>query len=71
MNTVGTPAVSVTCSAASRSSKLTGSRRGPGSTNAAPVKAAVYGRPQALTWNMGTTGRITSRELIPKSVGQG
>ena len=70
IHTVGTPAVNVTRSPASRSSKLTGSRRGPGSTSFAPVKAAVYGRFQPLTWNIGTAGKITSRELIPSASGR-
>ena len=34
---------------------------GPGITSLAPTIAALYGMPQALTWNIGTTGKITSR----------
>ena len=30
----------------------------------APVIAAEYGRPQALTWNIGTTGSTESRALM-------
>jgi hypothetical protein len=30
----------------------------------APVMAAEYGRPQALTWNIGTTGSTESRALM-------
>jgi hypothetical protein len=39
IHTVGTPAVIVTRSAASRSSTLSASSRGPGSTSAAPLIA--------------------------------
>ena len=60
IHTVGTPAVTVTSSSASSSSTLSASRRGPGSTSPVPAKAAMYGSPQAFTWNMGTTGRIVS-----------
>ena len=28
----------------------------------APVSGTEYGKPQALTWNIGTTGSTTSRE---------
>ena len=41
----GTPAVSVTRSSASRSSTLSGSSRGPGSTSPAPANAAAIGQP--------------------------
>ncbi len=37
-----------------------GDRSGPGKTTPAPAKTAAWGSPQALAWNMGTTGRITS-----------
>ena len=37
------------------------SSAGPGKTSLAPTMHAMYGRPQALTWNIGTTGRIASR----------
>jgi len=37
------------------------SRAGPGNTSLAPVSAVVYGRPQAFTWNIGTTGSTLSR----------
>ena len=57
---VGTPAATVTCSLCIRSSRLGGSRYGPGNTSFAPVIAHTYGRPHALTWNIGTTGSNTS-----------
>ena len=41
--------------------RLAVERTGPGSTSLAPTMHAAYGRPQALTWNIGTTGRIASR----------
>ena len=42
---------------------------GPGNTNLQPVSAALYGMPQALTWNMGTTASTASRAL--KSIASG
>ena len=57
---VGTPAVQVTFSSASRASRLGGSRHGPGKTCLQPTIVQLKGRPQALTWNMGTTGMTTS-----------
>jgi hypothetical protein len=39
--------------------------RGPGSTSRAPEVAAAYGRPHALTWNIGTTGMTESSALSP------
>ena len=30
----------------------------------------MNGRPQPLTWNIGTAGKITSRELIPSASGR-
>ncbi len=30
----------------------------------APAMSAAYGRPQALAWNIGTTGRTRSRSDI-------
>jgi len=41
-----------------------GDRSGPGITSDAPAIAAVYGKPHALAWNIGTTGRIVSRSLM-------
>ena len=57
---VGTPAVTVTCSDSSRSSRAAGARSGPGITSDAPAIIAACPRPQALAWNIGTTGRILS-----------
>src|SRR3954468_7641911 len=59
-HTVGTPADTVTPSASNSSYRLLPSRNGPGNTSLAPTMHAAYGRPQALTWNMGTTGRMVS-----------
>ena len=66
---VGTPAVKVTFSEATRPSSEAGSRCGPGKTCLVPVITAVKGSPQALTWNMGTTGIITSDWLSPSESG--
>jgi hypothetical protein len=42
---------------------------GPGNTSLAPVSAAEYGMPQALTWNIGTTGNTESRADRPMTSG--
>ena len=63
---VGTPAASVTRSAAQRSSRLVGSRWGPGRTQCAPAMATACASPQAFAWNMGTTGMTRSRWRMPK-----
>ena len=60
-HTVGTPAAKVTPSASISSYTDLPSSAGPGNTTLQPVIAAAYGRPQALTWNMGTTGSTLSR----------
>ena len=39
---------------------------GPGMTSVAPEATAAWARPQALAWNMGTTGRMTSRSHAPR-----
>ena len=57
---VGTPAASVTRSRSMRSARCAPLMCGPGRTSLAPVKALVKGKPQALAWNMGTTGRTVS-----------
>ena len=57
---VGTPAANVTRSLSQRSSRLTGSRWGPGMTMRAPAATAPKGSPQALAWNIGTTGMTVS-----------
>ena len=63
---VGTPAVNVTCSDAMSSARSAGVIRGPGMTSRAPVFVEMYGRPHALTWNIGTTGITESVWLIPR-----
>ncbi len=40
--------------------RLAGSRCAPGITCLAPTSVEVNGSPQALTWNIGTTGRTQS-----------
>ena len=67
--TVGTPPAQVTFSSAIKLSTLTASRCGPGKTSFAPTIAAAKGIPQALTWNIGTTGRITSVSERPSAFG--
>ena len=62
---VGTPAASVTRSDSMRSASAGALRSGPGITRVAPVATPAWASPQALAWNMGTTGRITSRSLTP------
>ena len=61
---VGTPAVMVTSSFARFSSMLSGSMCAPGMTCFAPTSVEVNGSPQALTWNIGTTGMTTSRSRM-------
>ena len=62
---VGTPAVTVTRSCSKSSSRLTGSRCGPGSTCLAPIIVQVNGKHHALAWNIGTTGRHVSAVVMP------
>ena len=38
---------------------------GPGNTSLVPTIGALYGRPQALAWNMGTTASTLSRPVTP------
>ncbi len=57
---VGTPAVTVTRCSTKASSRLCGSRCGPGKTCFAPISVQANGKPHALAWNIGTTGRTTS-----------
>ena len=67
-HTVGTPADTVTFSASNSSYRLLPSSPAPGNTSLAPTMAQVYGRLQALAWNIGTTGSITSRmEMLSAS----
>src|SRR3569623_1798237 len=69
IHTVGTPAENVTCSCSNSSYTDLPSSAGPGSTSLAPVSGAEYGKPHALTWNIGTTGSTTSREEMPIASG--
>src|ERR1044072_8234170 len=57
----GTPADNVTFSFSKSSCRLAPSNAAPGNTSFAPVSAQQYGKPHALTWNIGTTGSTTSR----------
>ena len=61
-HTVGTPEERFTFSVSNSSYRLAPSRPGPGNTSLAPTSGAAYGMPQALTWNIGTIGRIALRE---------
>ena len=61
---VGTPALKVTRSDSNSACSDLPSRCGPGKTSLAPTSGALYGRPQALTWNIGTTGRMVSAEEL-------
>ena len=67
---VGTPALQVTPSAAIRSASPCGVRSGPGRTCLAPSIVAMYGMPQAIAWNIGTTGITESASRIAHRVGQ-
>ena len=62
---VGTPAASVTRSDSISSAIAGGVMCGPGNTSSAPAITAACARPQALAWNIGTTGRTTSRSQTP------
>ena len=65
---VGTPAVNVT---RSRLDQLEQARRveeRPRKDLLGTDQRAAYGKPQALTWNIGTTGSTTSRS--PRSPGR-
>ncbi len=54
---VGTPAVNVGRSASIISASGAGCRKRSGISIDAPAMKAACGRPQAFTWNIGTTGR--------------
>src|SRR5262245_46816260 len=69
IQTVGTPAVTVTFSASNSSYRLLPSSAAPGNTSLAPLSGARYGMLQALTWNIGTTGRIDIRAEAAKTSG--
>ncbi len=57
---VGTPAPTVTRSSTMRSASALPERSGPGITSDAPAATAAWASPQALAWNIGTTGITTS-----------
>ena len=57
---MGTPALNVTFSPSNSSYSDLPSRCGPGNTSLAPTSGTEYGKPQALTWNIGTTGSTES-----------
>ena len=67
-HTVGTPAETVTRSAFISEATLAPSRCRPGITSDAPAASAEYGRPQALTWNIGTTGSTRSWKRRPNTL---
>ena len=62
---VGTPAATVTRSSSMSLARATGDRSAPGITRVAPVATPAWARPQALAWNIGTTGSTTSRSQTP------
>jgi len=62
---VGTPAARVTSSDSIISASLTGTMFGPGMTSLAPDATPAWASPQALAWNIGTTGRTTSLSQTP------
>ena len=63
---VGTPAAMLTDSPSMRSASAVGDRSDPGMTRVAPVATPAWASPHALAWNIGTTGRITSRSQTPR-----
>ena len=62
---VGTPAATVTRSSTMRSAIAGPDRSGPGITRSAPAPTPAWASPQALAWNIGTTGRIRSDSPMP------
>ena len=64
-HTVGTAAEKVTPSVSSSSYSEAPSILAPGITSLQPEAGPTKAIPQALAWNMGTTGRITSEVLPP------
>ena len=62
---VGTPAATVTFSVSIMSAREGALRSAPGITIVDPVATAACANPQALAWNIGTTGRTTSRSQTP------
>ena len=65
MKMVGTPAGTVTRSSTMRSASALGERSGPGMISVAPVATPAWARPQALAWNIGTTGSTRSDSRMP------
>ena len=63
---VGTPAAMVTFSSSMRAASEGAERSGPGITRLAPAATAAWASPQALAWNIGTTGRIRSGSATPR-----
>ena len=63
---VGTPAVRVTPSVRIRLLMAWGERSAPGNTRSDPASTPAWHSPQALAWNMGTTGRTTSVSLTAR-----
>ena len=57
---VGTPAARVTRSDSMSAARPFGDRSGPGMIRSAPQATAAWARPQALAWNIGTTGSTRS-----------
>ena len=63
---VGTPAAIVTRSSSMSLASDGADRSGPGITRLAPLATAACARPQALAWNIGTTGRMRSLSCTPR-----
>ena len=67
LESVGTAAVTETFSWSRSSEMLAPSMLAPGITSLAPVAGAAKAMPQALAWNMGTTGSTLSMERMPSA----
>ena len=65
--TVGTAAEKVTPSVSSSSCTEAPSSFWPGMTSLAPTAGAEKARPQALAWNIGTTGSTVSVARMPRT----
>ena len=66
-HTVGTAAATVARSAAMNRASGAAWVNRLGSSRSAPTSQAAYGIPQALPWNMGTTGSRRSYWLSPRA----
>ena len=64
---VGTAAARVARSAAMKAASGAAWANRFGSSRSAPTSQAAYGMPQALPWNMGTTGSTRSYWLSPRA----